>query len=93
MPTSLADFGDLQRAWPGYGNPVIALLFVALVLGLSNFAAAIGIGISGVDARARLRVGVLFGLFETGMPIVGWPWATDWPTPSARPRTGSAPGC
>ena len=56
---------------PGYGSPVIALLFVALALGLSNFAAAIGIGISGVDARTRLRVGVVFGLFETGMPIVG----------------------
>ena len=47
------------------------MLFVALALGLSNFAAAIGIGISGVDGRARLRVGMVFGLFETGMPIVG----------------------
>lgn len=50
---------------------MVALLFVALALGLSNFAAAIGIGVSGVDARARLRVGVVFGLFETGMPILG----------------------
>jgi len=50
---------------------VLALLLVALALGLSNFAAAIGIGISGVDARTRLRVGLVFGLFETGMPIVG----------------------
>jgi len=50
---------------------VLALLLVALSLGLSNFAAAVGIGVSGVDARTRLRVGVIFGLFETGMPIVG----------------------
>lgn len=48
-----------------------ALLLVALALGLSNFAAAVGIGISGVDARARLRVGLVFGVFETAMPILG----------------------
>src|SRR5262249_54050584 len=54
-----------------YGDCVLALLLVALSLGLSNFAAAVGIGVSGVDARTRLRVGVIFGLFETGMPIVG----------------------
>lgn len=50
---------------------MLALLLVALALGLSNFAAAVGIGISGTTARTRLRVGVVFGLFETGMPIVG----------------------
>ena len=50
---------------------MLALLLVALSLGLSNFAAAIGIGVSGIDARTRLRVGVVFGLFETGMPIIG----------------------
>jgi len=50
---------------------MLALLLVALSLGLSNFAAAVGIGVSGIDARARLRVGVIFGIFETGMPILG----------------------
>jgi putative Mn2+ efflux pump MntP len=50
---------------------VLALALVALALGLSNFAAAIGIGISGVDRRARVRVALVFGLFETGMPILG----------------------
>jgi putative Mn2+ efflux pump MntP len=50
---------------------VIAVVLVALSLGLSNFAASIGIGISGVDARTRWRVGLVFGLFEAGMPIVG----------------------
>ncbi len=50
---------------------MLALLLVALSVGMSNFAAAIAIGVSGVDARTRLRVGVVFGAFETGMPVVG----------------------
>lgn len=54
-----------------YCGPVLALVLVALSLGLSNFAAAIGIGVAGVDARTRVRVGVVFGVFEAGMPILG----------------------
>ena len=50
---------------------MLALVPVAVALGLDNFAAAIAIGLAGVDARTRLRVGVVFGLFEAGMPIVG----------------------
>ncbi len=50
---------------------MLALLLVAVSLGLSDFAGAVGIGVSGVDARTRIRVGVFFGVFETGMPIVG----------------------
>jgi manganese efflux pump family protein len=50
---------------------MLALLLVALSLGLDNLAACIGIGVSGVDARTRLRVGLIFGLFETAMPILG----------------------
>jgi manganese efflux pump family protein len=50
---------------------MVALVLVAVSVGLSNFAAAIGIGVSGIDARTRLRVGVIFGLFETAMPILG----------------------
>jgi putative Mn2+ efflux pump MntP len=41
---------------------MLALLLVAVSLGLSNFAAAIAIGVSGVDARTRLRVAIVFGL-------------------------------
>jgi len=44
---------------------------VSLSVGLSNFAGSIGIGLSGVDARTRLRVGIAFGLFEGMMPILG----------------------
>jgi manganese efflux pump family protein len=50
---------------------VLALLLVALSLGLSNFAASIAIGISGVDRALRVRIALAFGLFEAGMPIVG----------------------
>jgi putative Mn2+ efflux pump MntP len=50
---------------------MVALLLVAVSLGLSNFAAAIGIAVSGVDARTRLRVGLVFGLFEPAMPLLG----------------------
>jgi manganese efflux pump family protein len=50
---------------------MLAPLLVAVSLGLSNFAASVGIGVSGIDARTRLRVGVIFGVFETGMPILG----------------------
>lgn len=50
---------------------MVALVLVAVSVGLSNFAAAIGIGVSGIDARTRLRVGVIFGIFETVMPILG----------------------
>lgn len=50
---------------------MLGLVLVAVSLGVSNFAVAVGIGISGVDPRTRLRVGVTFGLFEAGMPVVG----------------------
>ena len=50
---------------------MLALLLVAVSVGLDNFAAAVGIGFSGLDARTRLRVAVIFGVFETGMPILG----------------------
>jgi len=47
------------------------LLVIAVSVGLTNFAGAIGIGLSGVDARTRLRVGLAFGFFEALMPVVG----------------------
>lgn len=50
---------------------LIGLLLVSVSVGLSNFAGAIGIGLSGIDARTRIRVGIAFGLFEALMPIIG----------------------
>jgi putative Mn2+ efflux pump MntP len=46
-------------------------MLVSVSVGLSNFAGAIGIGISGIDARTRVRVGIAFGLFEGLMPVIG----------------------
>ena len=50
---------------------MLALLLVAVSLGMDNFAAAIAIGLSGVDRRLRLRIALSFGVFEAGMPILG----------------------
>jgi putative Mn2+ efflux pump MntP len=50
---------------------MIALLLIAVSASLSNFAGALGIGVSGVDNRTRLRVGLIFGVLEGGMPIAG----------------------
>jgi manganese efflux pump family protein len=56
---------------PGYCVRVVALLLAAVAVGLSNLAAAIGIGVTGVNTRIRLQVGLVYGVFEAGMPIVG----------------------
>jgi putative Mn2+ efflux pump MntP len=50
---------------------MLALILVACSLGLSNFGASIGIGVVGLTARRRLEVGLVFGLFEAGMPALG----------------------
>src|SRR5260370_6021333 len=50
---------------------LLGLLLVSISVGLSNFAGAIGIGLSGINARTRLRVGIAFGVFEALMPIAG----------------------
>ncbi|SRR5579883_272009 len=47
------------------------ILLVSISLGLSNFAAAIAIGISGVDHKTRIKTALAFGFFEAVMPIVG----------------------
>jgi manganese efflux pump family protein len=50
---------------------ILSLLLVSVSVGLSNFAGAVGIGLSGISVRTRIRVGVAFGLFEALMPIIG----------------------
>jgi putative Mn2+ efflux pump MntP len=50
---------------------VIALLLLAAALGLSNLAASVGIGAGGVSGALRVRIAVVFGLFEAGMPVLG----------------------
>ena len=48
-----------------------ALLLLAVALGLDNLAAAIGFGVGGVRGGTRVRIAVVFGLFEAGMPVLG----------------------
>lgn len=50
---------------------VLTLLLVAGSVGLDNFAASIAIGLAGVDRALRIRVAVVFGGFEAGMPVIG----------------------
>ena len=50
---------------------MFGIILVAVALGLSNFAAAIGIGLSGVDGRLRIRIAIIFGFFEAAMPLLG----------------------
>jgi manganese efflux pump family protein len=48
-----------------------ALILVAFAFGLSNLAASVGVGVGGVDRRTRLRVAIIFGVFEAAMPVIG----------------------
>jgi putative Mn2+ efflux pump MntP len=50
---------------------VLTLLLVGASVGLGNFAASIAIGLSGVDRQVRVRIAVVFGIFEAGMPVIG----------------------
>ncbi len=50
---------------------IALLLIAAAAVGLSNFGASIGIGVSGVGGGTRIRVAVVFGTFEAGMPVLG----------------------
>jgi putative Mn2+ efflux pump MntP len=59
-----------QDAAP-YAPAVLTILLIAASVGLDNFAASIAIGLAGVDRSLRLRIAVVFGLFEAGMPVVG----------------------
>ena len=62
-----------------YRYPVVALLLIAVALGLSNFAASIGLGAGGAGGAGAggaagagvVRVAVVFGAFEAGMPVIG----------------------
>ncbi|MGA2009531.1 MAG: hypothetical protein ABSH51_03200 [Solirubrobacteraceae bacterium] len=50
---------------------MLSLVLVAASVGLGNFAASIAIGLAGVDRALRVRVAIVFGLFEAGMPVAG----------------------
>ena len=50
---------------------ILALILVGLSVGLGNFAASVAIGLGGVDKSLRWRIALVFGGFETLMPIIG----------------------
>jgi putative Mn2+ efflux pump MntP len=50
---------------------VLALLLAAVAVGLGNFGASVSIGLSGTTRATRVKVGIVFGIFEAGMPLVG----------------------
>ena len=50
---------------------MVALLAVAIALGLNNFGASIAIGVSGVNRRTGIKVATVFGLFDVVMPATG----------------------
>jgi putative Mn2+ efflux pump MntP len=50
---------------------LLAIVLLGLSVGLGNFAASVAIGLSGIDKATRLRVVMVFGAFETLMPLVG----------------------
>ena len=50
---------------------MLALLLVALSVGLDNFGAAAALGITGAGSHGRLKVAVVFGTFEAAMPLFG----------------------
>lgn len=52
-------------------NNLLTLLLLGISVGLGNFAASIAIGMSGVSRSVRTKIAIVFGLFETGMPIIG----------------------
>jgi manganese efflux pump family protein len=52
-------------------HALLSLLLVSVSVGLSNFAGAIGIGLSGINVQTRIRVGLAFGFFEAFMPVIG----------------------
>jgi hypothetical protein len=43
---------------------MVALIIVAVALGLNNFGAAIATGVGGVDRRTELKVATVFGLCD-----------------------------
>ena len=49
----------------------VAILVLALSLGLDALSVAIGIGLKGISGGAKIRVGLAFAAFQVGMPVVG----------------------
>jgi manganese efflux pump family protein len=51
---------------------LLKLIGLVVPLGLDTFAVAAALGIAGLKRQDRLRVSLLFTVFEVGMPLVGF---------------------
>ena len=61
-----------MAAGSAYAGVVVAkLIALVLPLSLDAFVVAAGIGVIGITPRQRLRLSVLFCVFEAGMPLIG----------------------
>src|SRR4051794_3251782 len=54
-----------------YSASVLKLFALIVPLGLDSFAICAALGMAGIDRRQRLRVSILFPLFEAGAPLLG----------------------
>ncbi len=70
-PAGSVSDGVAAGGGPPSFSDMVALLLVAVSVGLDNFGAATAIGMAGVDRNLRIRVAVVFGLFEGAMPVAG----------------------
>ena len=50
---------------------MVKLIALIIPLGLDTFVVSTAVGASGLPARHRLRVALIFTLFEGAMPLVG----------------------
>ena len=50
---------------------MLRLIAVVLPLALDTFAVSAALGMAGLSAGGRLRLGLLFAAFEAGMPLIG----------------------
>ncbi len=70
-PAISATCARVAKGHPSNVTKVVALLLVAVSVGLDNFGASAAIGVSGVDRSLRFRVALIFGVFEAAMPVIG----------------------
>lgn len=53
------------------GAAIFKVLFIALALALDVFAVSVGVGVRGLPARNKVRIGFAFASAEVGMNILG----------------------
>ena len=54
------------------GNLIIQLFVLAFFLSLNNFLISLGMGVTSIWGRKRLKIASIFGLLDLGMPLLGF---------------------